>query len=97
MATLNIVVFENAVEVLFDRPAAIIPVSITSGSLQSAPITGPTGKIRHCRIFADADCFFTWGENPSVAGFTDGLPLGAENPEVVGIKVGDLVAVIERA
>ena len=96
MATLGIAVFENAVEVLFDRPAAIISVSITNGSLQSAAIPGPTGKIRHCRIFADTDCFFTWGENPTVSGFTDGLGLGAENPEVVGIKAGDLVAVIER-
>ena len=96
MATMGIAVFENAVEVLFGRPEAIISVSVGAGSLQSSAIPGPTGKIRHCRIFTDTDCFFTWGENPTVSGFSDALPMGAENPEVVGILAGDKIAVIER-
>lgn len=96
MATLSIVVFENAVEVLFDRPKAIISVSIDGTSRLAAAIPGDTGQMRHCRIFTDTDCFFTWGDAPTVTDFTDGLPLGADNPEVVGIKAGDQVAVIER-
>ncbi len=96
MATLGIAVFENAVEVLFDKPEAIISVGVTGTSTLSAPIPGPSGKIRHCRIFSDADCFFTWGSAPTVSGFTDGLAMGADNPEVVGIKAGDQVAVKER-
>ena len=56
MATFGIAVFENAVEVLFDRPEAIISVSVGVASLQSAAIPGQTGKIRHCRIFTDTDC-----------------------------------------
>ena len=97
MATLSIIVFADAKEVLFDVPIQIDSVTIGAGSLQSAAITGDNNQIRHVRLFADADCFVLWGDNPTAVDFTDSMPLGAENPEVVGIKAGQLVAVITRA
>ena len=96
MPTLSITVFADAKEVLFDEPLQVLSVAVGGGSVQSSAITGSNNQIRHVRLFTDTDCFVLWGANPTAADFTDSIPLGAENPEVVGIKAGQLVAVIER-
>lgn len=97
MATLFLTVFDGADIKLIDRPLQHIPVAITAASVQSAAITGKTGKIRNVNFHADADCFVLYGEDPTVLNDgTAGMPLGAENPVVLGVRAGDLVAVIER-
>lgn len=96
MATLGIQVFADAKEVLFDEPLQIMAVDVGVGSLKSAAVLGSNKQIRHCRLFSDTDCFVLWGDDPTAGDFTDSVPLGAENPEVVGIKAGQFVAVIER-
>lgn len=97
MATLGIQVFADAKEVLFDVPLQVLSVAITGTSAQSSSVTGSNKQMRYARLFADADCFVLWGTNPTAVDFTDSMPLGAENPEVIGIKAGDKVAVITRA
>lgn len=96
MATLGIQVFADAKEVLFDEPLQILSITIGGTSARSGSIIGSIKEMRHVRLFADADCFVIWGDNPTAGDFTDSLPLGAENPEVVGIKAGQLIAVITR-
>ncbi len=96
MATLGIQVFADAKEVLFDVPLQIMSVAVGAGSLKSSAVTGSGKQIRHCRLFSDADCFVIWGDDPTAVDFTDSLPLGAENPEVVGVKAGQFIAVIQR-
>ena len=96
MATLGIQVFADAKEVLMDEPLQVMSVAIGGASVQSAAVTGSGKQIRHCRLFADADCFILWGDDPTAGDFTDSTPIGAENPEVVGIKAGQKIAVIAR-
>ncbi len=96
MATLGIQVFADAKEVLFDEPLQIMAVVVGAGSLKSAAVTGSRSQIRACRLFSDTDCFVIWGDDPTAVDFTDSFPLGAENPEVVGIKAGQFIAVIQR-
>ena len=47
------------------------------------------------RLFADADCFATWGVSP-VASSTDGRPLAAGVAEYFEIEAGHQIAVITR-
>ena len=98
MATLFISVFADATTTLLDKPIQQMTIAVGAGSLQSSAITG-TGKFKKLvRLFTDTDCFVEWGENPTA--LTDGsagMPLGAENPEIVGVRAGDIIAVIERA
>jgi hypothetical protein len=97
MATLFIAVWDNASNTLLDSPIQYDTVTVGAGSLQSSAISGSRSEIRKVRLFSDVDCFVTWGSDPTAPG--DGsadLPIGAENPEIVGIKAGDKIAVIQR-
>lgn len=97
MATLFFAVWDNANQTLLGEPLQEDTVAVGAGSLQSAAISGTRKEIRRVRLFTDADCFVTWGDNPTaLQDGTAGMPLGAENPEVVGIEAGQLIAVIER-
>lgn len=97
MPTLFLTVFDGADIKLVDEPVQQTSVTVGGTSTQSAAILGPTGKLRNVRLMTDTDCFVEWGENPTALNDgTGGMPLGAENPEVVGIQAGHLVAVIER-
>lgn len=97
---LQISVFENAQEVLFGSPIQEEVVVIGAGSLQSNAVSGSTSApvpIRRVRLFADADCFVTWGDNPiALTTGAGGRALGAENPEIFGIPAGQKIAVINR-
>lgn len=97
MATLFITVWDNASNTLLDVPIQYATVAVGAGSLQSSAISGNRSEIRKVRLFTDTDCFVKWGSDPTAPGdgSTD-MPLGAENPEVVGIKAGDKIAVIQR-
>ena len=97
MATLFISVFADANTTTLDKPIQEMVVTVGAGSLKSSAITG-TGKfVRRVRLFTDTDCFVAWGSDPTAVGDgTAGMPLGAENPEFVGVRTGDFIAVIER-
>lgn len=97
MATLFFTVFSGAVEVAAGDPIQEGKITIGAGSLQSAVIVG-TGRKRHrVRIFADTNCFATWGESPTAKDDgTDGRPLEAGSAEYFDIEAGHKIAVIER-
>lgn len=100
MATLYFRVFESAAatakKVLQDGAVAIGTASAQSAAINSDNTN--TGKeFRKVRLFADATCFVTWGEDPTAeSDGSDGMPVGTENPEYVDIQVGHKIAVIER-
>jgi len=97
MATLFVCVWEHAVEVAVGDPLQEFQVNIAATSTESASaIVGDKRRTRRVRLFADADCFVTWGETPVVAVSTASRPMGAENPEYFEIKASQKIAVIER-
>ena len=97
MATLFFAVFSGAVEVAAGDPIQEGVITVGAGSLQSAVITGTGKKRRRVRIFADSDCFATWGENPTaLANGLDGRPLSAGSAEYFDIEAGHKIATIER-
>ncbi len=94
MATLWITVFEASANVAVGAPIEEQQVTIGASSLSSAAIDGSATQFRTARLMADADCHISWGESPTAS--TTTMPLGAENPEYIGIRGGDLIVVIER-
>lgn len=97
MATLFYCVFDGASQVANADPLQEGTVNIAATSTQSAAINGTNKLRRVVRLFSDADCFVTWGENPTALNDgTAGRPLGAENPEYFNIEAEHLIAVIER-
>jgi len=97
MATLFFTVFLGAVEVAAGDPVQENVVTIGVGSLQSAVITGADRKRQRVRVFADTNCFATWGENPTAKNDgTSGRPLEAGSAEYFDIEAGHKIAVIER-
>lgn len=97
MATLFFVVFSGAVETASGDPIQEGKITIGGGSLQSAVITGTGRKRQRVRIFADTNCFVTWGTNPTVLDDgTNGRPLTAGSTEYFDIEAGHKIATIER-
>lgn len=98
MATLFIGVWEDAEEVALGDPLQEFSINIAAMSTQSSvTITGSGKKRRRARLFADANCFVTWGEDPTAKNDgSDGRPMGSENPEYHDIEAGHKIAVIER-
>ena len=97
MATLFISVFDGAAVTLVDRPVQQMTITVAASSAQSAAITGQASKVRNVRLYTDTDCFVEWGADPTALNDgTGGIPLGADNPEVIGMRAGDLIATIER-
>jgi len=97
MATLFYAVYEAAEQTALDVPLQEGKVTIGGTSLQSAVFTSDGRKRRTVRLFADTDCFVTWGEDPTaVADGTGGRPFGAENPEYISVEAGHRLAVIQR-
>ncbi len=96
MATLQISVWDDAVEVVLGPVIQEEIVTITGTSAQSNVIVG-TAQTRRVRLYSDADCFVTWGANPTaLADGTAGRMMGANNPEYFELNAGVKVAVIER-
>ena len=98
MSNLYIAAFKDAKEVALGLPALEESVAYTTSSVQSTVLPVQTPGIDYrVRIFSDADCFVTWGENPTaLQDGTSGRPIGANNPEYFSIKNGHRLAVIER-
>ncbi len=97
MATLFFTVFSGAAEVAAGDPIQEDKVDIAVGSTQSVAITG-TGRKRHrVRIFADTNCFATWGLNPTALDDgTEGRALEAGSAEYFDIEAGHKIATIAR-
>ena len=99
MATLFFCVWDDAAEVALGRPILEEAISILATSSPSTSVI-PGDKKRHkrVRVFADADCFVTWGAGTPIAknDGTDGRPLTADSAEYFDILEGDKLAVIER-
>ena len=101
MTILFITVFEGANATALGDPIQEEKVAIGAGSLKSAVITATgasaTNVRRVVRLYAIADCFVTWGADPTaVTDGTDGRAIGADSPEYFDIQAGHFVAVITR-
>ena len=98
MSNLYIAAFKDAKEVALGLPELEEAVSYTTSSIQSTvlPVQNPPITYR-VRIFSDADCFVTWGDDPTaLVDGTEGRPIGANNPEYFAIQNGQRLAVINR-
>ncbi len=98
MATLYFSVWEDAGVVALGDPIQESSLVIGASSVQSAEsIVGSDRKRKRVRLFADADCFVAWGDNPTaLQDGTDGMPMSAGAPEYVDIEGGHKIATIER-
>jgi hypothetical protein len=98
MSNLYIAAFKDAKEVALGLPELEEKVVYTSPAVQSSVLPVQTPGIDYrVRIFSDADCFVTWGEDPTATiDGTSGRPIGANNPEYFSIKHGHKISVIER-
>jgi len=73
-------------------------ITIAGTPNASAVISGSGNKRRRVRVFADTNCFVTWGENPTAANDgSDGMPMGSENPEYIDVQSGHKLSVISRS
>ena len=95
MATLFCTVFRQSGSTAIGAPTFLAGVTIDSTSRQTTAIAGTRGH-RTVRIYPDADCFVTWGSNPTVTGATDAFPMGADNPEYFLVPIGEKIAVLTR-
>lgn len=97
MPSLQITVWESAAEVATGELLFEEVVTISGTSNPSATTVPGTRKNRRVRLFADTDCFVTWGVTPvaKIDG-TDGRMMAAESPEYFSIAAGEKVAVIAR-
>ena len=96
MAFLQLTVWDGAGEVAIGELHLEEIVTVGAGSLQSSVIPG-SKRSRRMRLFADVDCYVTWGLNPTaVADGANGRALAAESPEYFAIEAGHRVAVIAR-
>jgi hypothetical protein len=98
MASLFYRVWDTAAEVANGPVKNENLVAIGGTSAQSGLIDGAGGnRSRRVRVFADTACFITWGENPTaLTDGTEGMPMGADNPEYVEIRADHKIAVIQR-
>ena len=98
MASLQYTVWRTASEVANGEVMNEGVVTIGVASAQSSVMHADYGN-RGCRVrlMADADCWVTWGEDPTALNDgTEGRMLGAENPEYFAILANEKIAVIQR-
>jgi hypothetical protein len=101
MTTLYITVFNSASVTAAGDPIQYLSVPIGALAQNSDPLVtydeaGRFGRRYAVRVFAASDCFFNWGQNPTVTGAADGIPLAAGVAEYFRVKDRDRIAVIER-
>lgn len=97
MASLYYAVFEAVGRIVLDEPIQENKVAISATSAQSATITGTGNKMQYVRLFADTNCFVTWGDDPTaLTDGSEGRPLQAGVQDYVGVKAGQKLAVIQR-
>ena len=97
MATCQITVFADSSALAIGSPIQELAVTIGAVSTQSAALTGSKQELRKVRIMCDTNAWVEWGDNPTATtDGTSGRMFGAENPEYVGIRSGQIIAVIAR-
>lgn len=99
MATLFFAVWDTAAEVANGPVKNEGTVDIAGASTQLSGVIDSAGgnKSRRVRVFADTDCFVTWGLNPTaVNDGSDGRAMGSGNPEYFEIQADFKIAVIQR-
>lgn len=99
MAQFTVLIWEDAKEVAVGLVVQQETLTISGVSQQTPAIIGTGGIPRHyrARLHAEANCFVQSGDDPTALNdYTQGMPLGAENPEYVDIQTGRRFAVIER-
>lgn len=100
MATLFYAVWNTAAEVANGPVLQEGTVTIGGSSEATATVIDPTGsnRGRRVRLFADSNCFVTWGESPTAMNDgSGGRPMGSENPEYFDIQANHKIAVIQRS
>jgi len=98
MATLQISVWDDAGEVALGPVLQEQVVTISGTSAASTSAIPGNNQTRRVRLYADTDCYVTWGADPTaLSDGSDGRMIGANNPEYFSINSGHKVAVIERA
>jgi len=102
MATLQYTVFFSATEtgkgpVLNENVIAIGGASAQSPTVVD-PTATPANQSRCVRLSADANCWVTWGANPTALDTgLGGRMIGTGNPEYFDILANHKIAVITRA
>lgn len=99
MADVQYTVWRSAAEVANGPVLNENVVAIGAGSVQSDDVVWPGNGNRGCRVrlAADADCWVTWGKNPTAENDgTGGRRMGAENPEYFDILANEKIATRER-
>jgi hypothetical protein len=96
MATLYITVFEGSGNTAQGNPIQYLSAAIGAGSAQSGAITADGRKRKTVRLYADADCWVTWGADPTAGDSTDSIAVGADNPEYWDVESGLLFAAKTR-
>ena len=87
-------VWESASEVALGDPLQFTSAAV--GGANSAAIVGTGRKRRRVRLYSDVACWVKYGASPTVTGATDGMALGADNPEYVDIEAGHVLTAIAR-
>jgi len=95
MASLWGQVFDNASQTAAGDVLQDLLVTVDGTARETAAITGDKKRRRVVRIFTDTDCHVRWGASGTDADTND-MPLGAENPEYIGVFAGDVIGVIQR-
>ena len=57
---------------------------------------GSPRRRRRVRLYSTAAVFVAWGETPTPTDSTNGMALGADNPEYVDIQAGHVLAAVSR-
>ena len=96
MADLQISVFPDSAQAAIGELVQEEKITISGTSAQTSVLSG-TRKNRTVRVYADADCYITWGINPTaLIDGTEGRMVGANNPEYFLIPAGYKLAAILR-
>lgn len=97
MADLQFTVFYNASVTGTGPVLQEDTITIGGTSTQGAVITADQSRARKVRITADADCWVTWGSDPTAAADGEsGRMFHSGQVEYFEILSGDRIAVIER-
>lgn len=100
MAELFFCVFEGAAETASGDPiqeAKFTIDSVSPSTIQSVAIIGSGKKRKRVRVFADGDCFVTWGSNPAAKNDgSDGRPVGAGVAEYFDIESEHKLSATDR-
>jgi hypothetical protein len=99
MATLQYTVWPDAKQVALGDVINENVITIGGASAQGGLIdsAASTGAHRYVRVAADADCWVTWGSDPTAVADTGGRMVFSGQPEYWYMEAGFKIACITRA